>query len=33
VNNENRQTFKKNPDRYIRTKVVLNVDQIETIVQ
>lgn len=30
---ENRKTFKTNPDRYIRTRVVLHSDQIESVVQ
>lgn len=31
VSDENRKTFKKNPDRYVRTRVVLDVDQIESV--
>ncbi|MFG0334436.1 MAG: thioredoxin domain-containing protein [Maioricimonas sp. JB049] len=33
ISDENRKTFKENPDRYIRTRVVLDVDQIESIVR
>jgi YHS domain-containing protein len=29
----NRKLFKSNPDRYVREKVVLNIDEIETIVR
>ncbi|QDU37043.1 Thioredoxin [Maioricimonas rarisocia] len=33
VSDENRKTFKENPDRYIRTRVVLDVDQIESVIR
>jgi YHS domain-containing protein/thiol-disulfide isomerase/thioredoxin len=29
----NRKLFKSNPDRYVREKVVLNIDQIETVIR
>ncbi|MCA9054001.1 MAG: thioredoxin family protein [Planctomycetaceae bacterium] len=32
-NAENRDTFKQNPDRYIRTRIVLQPDEIETVVR
>lgn len=31
VDDINRQAFKRNPDSFVRTRVVLNVDQIETV--
>lgn len=31
VNDINRQAFKRNPDNFVRTQVVLNIDQIETV--
>jgi YHS domain-containing protein len=31
VDDVNRQAFKRNPDNFVRTRVVLNVDQIETV--
>jgi YHS domain-containing protein/thiol-disulfide isomerase/thioredoxin len=33
VDDINRQAFKRNPDNYVRTRVVLSVDQIETVTQ
>lgn len=33
VDNDNRQLFKKDPDRYIKTRVVLQVDEIQTAVR
>lgn len=33
VDNDNRQSFKKDPDRYIKTRVVLQVDEIQTAVR
>lgn len=33
ISDENRKTFKKNPDRYVRTRVVLDVDQIESVIR
>jgi YHS domain-containing protein len=31
VDDVNRRAFKRNPDSFVRTRVVLNVDQIETV--
>ena len=31
VDDINRQAFKRNPDNFVRTRVVLNIDQIETV--
>ncbi|MEW4530784.1 thioredoxin family protein [Maioricimonas sp. JC845] len=33
ISDENRKTFKQNPDRYVRTRVVLDVDQIESVIR
>jgi thiol-disulfide isomerase/thioredoxin len=33
VDNDNRQLFKKDPDRYIKTRVVLQVEEIQTAVR
>ncbi|REJ88617.1 MAG: DUF255 domain-containing protein [Planctomycetota bacterium] len=33
VTDDNRQSFKSDPDRYIRTRVVLNLDEVERVVR
>ena len=33
VTNDHRQAFKKDPDRFIRTRVVLNLDEVERVVR